>query len=258
MGFWNTEKCPICGKSTSALGKSAIKKGESYICSSCFLKLTSFGLGTSNIKELSVEELNNIFNGNKKINDITEKEYDMTTAKGLYEFCVDNGFGQGMTQAWGIKHFQLIVDNLKNDEQVLMAFIGLHNYISPAQHDSNFAYVLTDKRFIMAQKKMVGEVFQTVSLDNINDIKFESGFAFGILTIDTIKEKFNIALDKHSAKNISNRLHEELEKLKRISTNTNNSQLSVADEIKKYKELLDMGAITQEEFDKKKSQLLEL
>lgn len=34
--------------------------------------------------------------------------------------------------------------------------------------------------------------------------------------------------------------------------------LSVPDEIKKYKELLDMGAITQEEFDAKKSQLLRI
>lgn len=25
MGLWNTEKCPICGKETNALGKSAIK-----------------------------------------------------------------------------------------------------------------------------------------------------------------------------------------------------------------------------------------
>lgn len=36
------------------------------------------------------------------------------------------------------------------------------------------------------------------------------------------------------------------------------STLSVADEIKKFKELLDMGAITQEEFDAKKKQLLGL
>ena len=33
---------------------------------------------------------------------------------------------------------------------------------------------------------------------------------------------------------------------------------SNADELKKYKELLDMGAITQEEFDAKKKQLLGL
>lgn len=35
-------------------------------------------------------------------------------------------------------------------------------------------------------------------------------------------------------------------------------QTSAADELKKYKELLDMGAITQEEFDEKKKQLLGL
>jgi len=38
--------------------------------------------------------------------------------------------------------------------------------------------------------------------------------------------------------------------------NTNN--INVANEIKKYKELLDMGAITQEEYDAKKKQLLGL
>lgn len=36
------------------------------------------------------------------------------------------------------------------------------------------------------------------------------------------------------------------------------STISVADEIKKYKELLDMGAITQDEFECKKKQLLGL
>ena len=35
-------------------------------------------------------------------------------------------------------------------------------------------------------------------------------------------------------------------------------QVSVADEIKKFKELMDMGVITQEEFDAKKKQLLGL
>ena len=36
------------------------------------------------------------------------------------------------------------------------------------------------------------------------------------------------------------------------------AQLSAADELKKFKDLLDIGAITQEEFDAKKKQLLGL
>lgn len=183
----------------------------------------------------------------------------MKSSSGLYQFCVDSGYGQGMTKSWGEKHFQLVVDNLKSDEDVIFAFIGLHNYVSATKHDSNYAYVLTNKRFIMAQKKLVGETFQTVSLDNINDITFDSGMMFGILTVDTFKEKFNIALDKYSAKNISNRLHDELDKLNRISKSSiSNAKVSNADEIKKYKDLLDMGAISQEEFDAKKKELLNL
>lgn len=47
--------------------------------------------------------------------------------------------------------------------------------------------------------------------------------------------------------------------LTRLGNSTNNSSsISPADEIKKYKELLDMGAITTEEFNKKKSELLKL
>lgn len=40
--------------------------------------------------------------------------------------------------------------------------------------------------------------------------------------------------------------------------NTNTTSVSTADEVKKYKELLDAGAITEEEFNKKKKQLLNL
>ena len=46
--------------------------------------------------------------------------------------------------------------------------------------------------------------------------------------------------------------------IKNGATQKQESQISVADEIKKFKELLDMGAITQEEFDAKKKQLLGL
>lgn len=51
---------------------------------------------------------------------------------------------------------------------------------------------------------------------------------------------------------------EEFKEIKEKSNNAGNASGSVADEIKKFKELLDMGAISQEEFDAKKKQLLGL
>lgn len=46
--------------------------------------------------------------------------------------------------------------------------------------------------------------------------------------------------------------------LKASKTDTSSAASSTADELLKYKNLLDLGAISQEEYDKKKSQLLNL
>ena len=48
------------------------------------------------------------------------------------------------------------------------------------------------------------------------------------------------------------------DKQKNAQITTNNATLSIPEEIKKYKELLDAGAITQQEFEAKKKQLLGL
>ena len=50
----------------------------------------------------------------------------------------------------------------------------------------------------------------------------------------------------------------EFEKEKAVSSNATNTSVSSADELKKFKELLDSGVISQEEFDAKKKQLLGL
>lgn len=57
---------------------------------------------------------------------------------------------------------------------------------------------------------------------------------------------------------ISNLLIQRQNQQTPVATFTQEIPLSNADEIKKYKELLDMGVITQDEFDAKKKQLLGL
>ena len=139
-----------------------------------------------------------------------------------------------------------------------MTFIGLHDYESTTKHDGNFAYAIINKRILAGQKTIIGEKFKAVNYKRINDISFETEIVFGIITIDTLQEKFVIALDKGSATSVNNHIHEVLDRLK-VNANRNNQQpaVSVADELKTFKELLDIGVITQDEFDAKKKQLLE-
>ena len=146
----------------------------------------------------------------------------------------------------------------------MMSFIGLHNYVSATKHDQNFAYVITNKRILMGQKqKIAGEKFQAIYLDNINDITFTSGLILGVMTIDTIKEVFNVGLDKNSAKEISSKVFQVFHDLRTQkepapTAQTSDSTFSAADEILKFIRLLDAGVLTQEEFDAKKMQLLGL
>lgn len=55
-----------------------------------------------------------------------------------------------------------------------------------------------------------------------------------------------------------NEIHKEISNMIISRTSDSNGNSSSADELKKYKELLDLGAISQEEFETKKKQLLDL
>ena len=181
----------------------------------------------------------------------------MKTAEELYQYCVDNGFGEGQNRKWGLKHFGLIASELQPDEDVRMAFIGLHNFQGMTSHDSNYAYAVTNKRLIMAQKKLVGQELQTVMLPQITDVTTSTGMLLGTVTINTMGTIFNVGINKQAVQAVSDRLHSLLAELQGGGEKTAPAS-SAADEIKKFKELLDMGAITREEFDAKKKQLLGL
>lgn len=113
----------------------------------------------------------------------------------------------------------------------------------------------------MGQKGLIGEKVVVVSLRDLNDVSFKKGVAFGVLTIDTIKEAFNVGLDKNSATSIHELVTNALMDLKEeMHQSSQTVQQAKADdpyeEVKKLKELLDMGIITEEEFDLKKKNIL--
>lgn len=257
MGFFDRKAiCGVCNEEVG-LHRFKLKKSNAWICPNCLKEVG--GATAINVNKVTVEE----------IKEILQKKEDklghdpMSRAENMYHYCKENKFGSGFNEKWGVKHFKVLQDNLILGEKVLMTFIGLHNYQSATKHDSNYAYAITNKRILFGQKSLTGEKFKAVNHERINDITFNKGLVFGVLTIDTPQEIFNIALDKASATSINNEIHTVLDNLKspHVSESTLSQPIvntSAADEIIKFKELLDAGIITPEEFNAKKKQLLGL
>ena len=173
----------------------------------------------------------------------------LKTPEEMYQYCIDNELGTGMGCGKGgaIKRFNLLIQNLKDDENVYCVFIGLHNYKKQTKsNEGNYAYALTNKRCIMVQHKLFGVSVQAVDVESITNISFVKTGIYGIngigmICIDTWD---NIRVSKSNVNN--NRI------------TISNDVKSPVEEIKEYKELLDMGIISKEEFEKKKKELLNL
>lgn len=75
----------------------------------------------------------------------------------------------------------------------------------------------------------------------------------GTITFDTIREVFNVMVDKKQTNNIMSKIHDIVfDKPKEGNERTG----SIADELKSLKELLDDGILTQEEFNEQKAKIL--
>ncbi|MFD1357653.1 PH domain-containing protein [Fictibacillus halophilus] len=256
MGFFSLKvTCGACDGDVG-LNRFKIKKSDAWVCPDCLKK--AGGITAVNVNKVTIEEIRDIIEA--KAHKHTTNP--MSTAQGMYQYCLENKFGSGFNKSWGLKHFGVLENNLMNNEEVLMTFIGLHNFVSTTKHDNNYAYAITNKRIIFGQKAMTGEKFKAVAHEKINDITFNKGLVFGVLTIDTPQEKFNVGLDRDSATSINSNIHQVLDDLKHAINPMDSSRsaapASAADELKKFKELLDMDAITQEEYDSKKKQILGL
>lgn len=211
--------------------------------------------------------LQEIVDENKRYADSTNTndspDDSIAEATSLYRYCIDNKLGSGFNETWGVKHFRIILDNLMDGEHIIFPFIGMHNYRSVTQHDGYFAYAVTNKRILMAQQKLIGQIFQSVSWQNVNDVTLDTGMVFGTLTIDTYKERFNVCIDKDSTRTISTRIHEVFEEVKHPDTQQPRQAVPGHETqslayLKELKALLDDGIITEQEFAAKKKQILGL
>ena len=127
----------------------------------------------------------------------------------------------------------------------LILYLFLHSY----------ELIVTDKRIYgkIAWGKRVD-----LPVDSISAISSVRGIKGVTVATSAGKIKFIILKNANDIYGVINKLLIERQTIKNDAIAGKDIQMDVTDQLKKYKELLDSGAISQEEYDAKKKQLLDL
>ncbi len=119
----------------------------------------------------------------------------------------------------------------------------------------NGALVVTDERVAFYRKGILGEVLETIPLKKITSIERKSMMGFRTIRIHTSHDQLEF---KGFLKDEEQQLVEAIEAGREQSNTTgqSNQQPDPMDALKKLGELKELGVITEEEFQEKKSVLL--
>lgn len=173
------------------------------------------------------------------------------------------GIGIGITALWFLVYVIPGINHLKSYGFPVGSFILFHISIPLLPFiilgiifyaaSSKISITVTDKRVFGTA--IFGKRVD-LPLDMISAVSTSFFKGVGISTSSGVIKFWGIRnnLDIHKA--ISELLLKRQEKNNKVVSNSVSS--STADELKKYKDLLDSGAISQKEFDAKKKQLLDL
>ncbi|MDO4282344.1 MAG: SHOCT domain-containing protein [Clostridia bacterium] len=119
--------------------------------------------------------------------------------------------------------------------------------------------ICTDKRILISDSGISSKIDE-IQILQIDSIKTEISFTKSYVEIIVKGREFiiNNLVDKQNFVNVVNEQLNQKSNSFNASNIVNNNSNDETDKILKYKNLLDQGIITQEEFDKKKKELLGL
>lgn len=125
-----------------------------------------------------------------------------------------------MTISWRLKaHCKVVEEFLNADEEVRFAFAAQKND-NPLDIVTTNVVVLTNKRILVASKRLLfGYFYTSITPDMFNDLKVSKGIVWGKVMIDTIRELVVLSNIQPSAldeieTNISQYMMEEKQKYK--------------------------------------------
>ncbi|MDO4976828.1 MAG: PH domain-containing protein [Eubacteriales bacterium] len=183
---------------------------------------------------------------------------NFTSSADMYQHCLSNNLCGTASRNTAIKNFELALESLDRDEQITGIFVALYGFKSALSHLGEYAFVITNRRILMTQKQLMQKKVKSLSLENINNISLWKSGLWGTITIDTIKEKLVIGCGSQHVQAVHDEIQNALNSSKSVSSINPSSNDNPIEKVKQLKELLDMGILTPDEFDKKKRELLGL
>jgi hypothetical protein len=162
-------------------------------------------------------------------------------------------------------HINYLKSCLDSGEKILFLFSGYGenwDLAHPGSFPTTVGCLTSNEALLFASKGLIGAKSKRIQLSDLKEITIINKFIKHLVIFETITEQFIIDVGSmSSSKKISEIIREYKIKfnVKNKKNNDNNdfkANFSVADELLKFKQLLDAGLITTEEFEKKKQELL--
>ena len=161
------------------------------------------------------------------------------------------------------KHIELLLYSLRPEEEVKFAILatGIYNG-GQIVCGGNSILFITSERVLYGNKGLLWSTVKSVNLDDCRDVESDTfGILKGTIKINTRTELVKFEAKKSETLRLANLIESVIKEVvdaKKGPATPVVNQVSAADELRKFKDLLDSGLISQEEFDAKKKQLLGL
>ena len=136
----------------------------------------------------------------------------------IYEKLVNFKSRYPMTISWRLKkHAKVIEMHLNPGETINYAFAAQKS-TRFFEMFSTYAVVLTNKRILLASKRLIfGYFFTSITPDLFNDLEVKMGIIWGKIVIDTIKEEVMLTnIDKNALDEIETNITEYMMKEKQL------------------------------------------
>lgn len=142
-----------------------------------------------------------------------------------------------------------LIAAVKDEEIIQYAAIGIN------EHSENVMLVCSNRNLIILKKKHSDEQVEVIDLKQVKSIILKNQLMYGELSLIVGNQSLDInSINKVPAKILA----DNIKKWSKIAQGEDDDFDQQLEQVKKLKELLDQGILTEEEFQAKKKQILKI